>query len=85
MTNQQMELGFGGVKLVASRRERRMTRAQWWFSHMRQIVDRAMDWQAAPEPRPEQTWLPGTQRQVQVSACGIEISQAGFMSQAEPN
>ena len=26
MTNQQMELGFGGVRLVASRRERRMTR-----------------------------------------------------------
>ena len=86
-----MELGFGGVKLARlTRRDRRMTRAQWWFAHMRQIVDHAMDWQAAPEPRPEQTWLPGTQRQVQVSACGIESSQAGFMSrafipQAEPN
>lgn len=68
MTNQQMELGFGGVKLAGlTRRERRMTRAQWWFAHMRQIVDHAMDWQAAPEPRPEQTWLPGTQRQVQIS------------------
>ena len=68
MTNQQMELGFGGAKLAGQiRRERHMTRAQWWFAHMRQIVDRAMDWQASGEPRPEQTWLPGTQRQAQVS------------------
>src|SRR5437667_2568024 len=41
MTNQQMELGFGGVKIAGlTRRERRMTRAQWWFAHMRHIVDR---------------------------------------------
>lgn len=68
MTNQQMELGFGGVTFagLATRRERRMTRAQWWFTHMRQIVDRAMDWEAVGEPRPEQTWLPGTQRRAQV-------------------
>ena len=69
MTNQQMELGFGTVKLAGlTRRQRRMTRAQWWFTHMRRIVDRAMDWQAAAEPRPEQTWLPGTQRRAQVYA-----------------
>ena len=68
MTDQQLELGFGEIKIVAqvTRRERRITRAAWWFDHMRQIVDRAMDWQAAGEPRPEQTWLPGTQRQVRI-------------------
>lgn len=68
MTNQQMELGFSGQKLLtrSGRRERRMTRAKWWFTNMRQIVDRAMDWQAAAEPRPEQTWLPGANRQVRV-------------------
>lgn len=68
MTNQQMELGFGGQKRLgrSGRRERRMTRAKWWFTNMRQIVDRAMDWQAAAEPRPEQTWLPGANRQVRV-------------------
>jgi hypothetical protein len=67
MTNQQMELGFGTTTLaVRTRRERRMTRARWWFAHMRQIVDRAMDWEAAGKGRPEQTWLPGTQRRAQV-------------------
>jgi hypothetical protein len=68
MTNQQMELGFGGGKLVLqpSRRERRVKRGAWWFAHMRRIVDRALDWEAAAEARPEQTWLPGTQRQVSI-------------------
>ena len=68
MTNEQMELGFGGVKIAGlTRSQRRLTRAQWWFAHMRRIVDRAMDWPAAAEPRPEQIWLPGTQRGAQIS------------------
>ncbi len=68
MTNKQMELGFAGTTIVktTNRRERRITRGAWWFSHMRQIVDRAMDWPAAGEPRPEQIWLPGSNRQVRV-------------------
>ena len=68
MTNEQMELGFGGAPQLTglTRRERRIRRAQWWFAHMRQIVDRALDWEAARPPRPEQTWLPGTHRQAQV-------------------
>jgi len=68
MTNQQMELGIGGAEpmVAGTRRQRRMTRAAWWFAHMRQIVDRAMDWTPVGEPRPEQTWLPGTQRQARV-------------------
>jgi hypothetical protein len=68
MKNEQMELGLNGERAAVRtcRRERRITRATWWFSHMRQIVERATDWPAAPEPRPEQIWMPGTQRQVQV-------------------
>jgi len=68
MSNEQMELGFGGTKIVAvtNRRERRISRGAWWFGHMRQIVDRAMDWPATGEPRPEQIWLPGARRQVRV-------------------
>jgi hypothetical protein len=64
----QMELGFGRTLPLArdSRRERRSGRGAWWFSHMRRIVDRAMDWPAASEPRPEQIWLPGANRQVRV-------------------
>jgi len=68
MTDQQLELGFGAIKTNgrASGRERRISRGTWWFAHMRQIVDRAMDWPAAGEPRPEQIWLPGSTRQVRV-------------------
>jgi hypothetical protein len=66
MNNQQMELGLGGNKIVLrpGRHERRSTRGAWWFAHMRQIVDRAMDWPSPGEPRPEQVWLPGANRQV---------------------
>jgi hypothetical protein len=68
MANEQMELGLGGARLVAQGgpREGKIQRAAWWFAQMRQIVDRAMDWEPAREPRPEQIWLPGTQRQVRV-------------------
>jgi hypothetical protein len=67
MKNEQMELGFSGAKpVIMARREGRIQRAAWWFAQMRQVVDRAMDWQPVGEPRPEQTWLPSTNRQVQV-------------------
>jgi hypothetical protein len=29
-------------------------------------VERAMDWEAAGEPRPEQIWIPGANREVKV-------------------
>ena len=66
MTDQQLELGFGETRAVAqlSQRERRISRSAWWFAHMRRIVDRAMDWNAEGKLHPEQTWLPGVQRQV---------------------
>ena len=68
MINEQLELGFGPrqPRVPAGRRERRITRAQWWFAHMRQIVDRAFDWESAREARPEQVWFPGAQHQVEV-------------------
>ncbi len=53
MTNQQMELGFGGGRMQrpTTRRQRRLERAAWWFAQMRQAVDRALDWQAmSPGP-----------------------------------
>jgi hypothetical protein len=63
-----MELGFANGSRLRSvtRRQRRLQRAAWWFSQMRQAVDRALDWQGAPSPRPEQTWLPGTRREARV-------------------
>jgi hypothetical protein len=33
---------------------------------MRDIVEQAMDWSATTEPRPEQIWMPGANREVKV-------------------
>ena len=54
-----MELGLNAAKPQAAPRrpQNRSTRAAWWFAQMRQIVSQAVDWDAAPEPRPEQSWL----------------------------
>ncbi len=71
MTDGQLELGFGGGAMAVrlTRRERHISRAGWWFAQMRQLADRAMDWEPAPAgagPRPEQVWFPVAQRRVQV-------------------
>ena len=68
MTNEQLELGLDGAKRVTApqRREGRVSRAAWWFTQMRRMVGAAIDWEAAPDPRPEQTWLPGTQQRVRI-------------------
>ena len=65
MTNAQMELSFANARHAAapmSRRQRRLSRANWWFGQMRQVVDRAFDWQSAPLPRPEQIYFSDSQR-----------------------
>ena len=65
MFDTQMEMSFeaGGVRF--SQRQRRVPRAQWWFQRMRQVVDRAIDWQSVPQCRPEQMWFANTYRQPQ--------------------
>jgi len=65
-TNEQLELGFGGIKISPTRPEGRIARANWWFAQMRDAVGRAMDWSATAEPRPEQIWIPGAHREVNV-------------------
>jgi hypothetical protein len=67
-TNEQLELGFNGIKLLASgaQPEGRISRATWWFAQMREVVERAMDWNTAGVPRPEQIWIPGATREVKV-------------------
>jgi hypothetical protein len=54
-TNEQMELVLGKAKACNSprRTQRRMSRANWWFQQMREIVDKAVDWQPARPARPE--------------------------------
>ena len=65
-TNEQLELGFHGVEIrpATPPREGRIARANWWFGQMRDIVERAME--TAGEPRPEQIWIPGATREVEV-------------------
>ncbi len=64
MFNGQLELTLeSGNRCVSSlRRQRRLTRAQWWFERMRQVVALAVDRQL-PAPRPEQMVFAGTHRQ----------------------
>ena len=66
-TDKQLELGFNGLPPRATAgREGHIARANWWFARMRAIVESAMDWNAAAEPRPEQIWMPGANREVKV-------------------
>ena len=67
-TNEQLELGFNGIKprLNGARRKNCIARAGWWFTQMREIVEQAMDWQIASQSPPEQIWIPGTSREVKV-------------------
>jgi hypothetical protein len=70
MTDTQLELSLGASRMTQSPRTNRSSSpftARWWFNQMHQIVDRAFDWQPAPPARPEQTWFPGTHRQVRVT------------------
>ena len=59
MNKQQIELTFDASCHFkpAIRRQRRPSRAQWWFNQMRAVVDKAFDWQPAPPARPEQIYL----------------------------
>jgi len=67
-TNEQLELGFNGIKprAHAARREGRIARANWWFAKMRETVADAMDWQTQVHARPEQIWIPGANREVKI-------------------
>jgi hypothetical protein len=70
-TNEQLELGFNGIKprANATRREERIARANWWFAKMREAVAGAMDWQSESRhggTRPEQIWIPGANREIKV-------------------
>jgi hypothetical protein len=68
-TDNQLELGFNaGLRPPPGpgRREGRIARAAWWFAQMRDVVERAMDWETAGVPRPEHIWIPGSVREVKI-------------------
>ena len=62
MFDAQLEMSFGTMPAPVGKTQRRASRAQWWFALMRQVVDRAMDWQPIPPGRPEQIWFPEPRR-----------------------
>src|SRR5689334_14122417 len=53
LTQRQMELELASARGCphAARRQHRASRANWWFNQMRELVDRAFDYEPAPEPR----------------------------------
>jgi hypothetical protein len=62
MNNTQLELSFGTARARTLPRPNTPTsirNPRWWFERMRQMVDRALDWQPAPQPRPEQIVFSG--------------------------
>jgi hypothetical protein len=71
MNNAQLELSLGchrATQLPRSNRQPSAFTSRWWFERMRQIADRAFDWQPTPPPRPEQIWFRGTHRQVSLNS-----------------
>ena len=66
-TNEQLELGFNGTQCrIYGRPRTRVTRAQWWFAKMRAAVKDAVNWQNETPPCPEQIWMPGANRSVEI-------------------
>lgn len=65
-TTQQLELGFSAIqpRIFSRRREQRVARAKWWFAKMHEAVRNA--WQEQTQPRPEQIFLAGVQREIHV-------------------
>ncbi len=59
INRQQLELGLAGEPGSRGKlsKPRRMTRARWWFSQMRQIVDQAREWPLASVPEDPQFHL----------------------------
>ena len=59
MNKEQLEINLNGLNdcRLPLRRQRRLTRARWWFSQMHAVVDRALDWKPAPPGRPDQTYI----------------------------
>ena len=60
MKRQQLELGFDDrtrFTPTVVNRQRRLSRAQWWFAQMHRVVDAAVEWRPTPPARPHQQHL----------------------------
>jgi hypothetical protein len=60
MNNQQLEIRLptAACRRPGNYRQRRVSRARWWFSQMRRVVDEAAEWTSSPVGPQEQTRLP---------------------------
>ena len=60
MNNQQLEISLQATacRRSGNYRQRRVSRARWWFGQMRRVVDQAIDWAPAPVVSSEQSKLP---------------------------
>ena len=58
--DQQLEIGFKAQACHRrqNRRSSRLSRARWWFSQMRRVVDDAIEWRPVPSVPPQQIHLP---------------------------
>jgi hypothetical protein len=55
---EQMELSLESRALRMRRRAKKPSRrARWWFSQMRTVVDRAIDWNPQPTPPAHQVYF----------------------------
>jgi hypothetical protein len=68
MDKQQLELSLANGRnyRTTTRRQKRQSRAGWWFERMRQVVDRAFDWETV-QPRPQQICFPHAHREILLS------------------
>jgi hypothetical protein len=59
MNNQQLEITLQApaCRRPGNYRQRRVSRARWWFGQMRRVVDQAIEGAPSPAIRPEQTKL----------------------------
>ncbi len=78
MIDAQLELSLEAQQNRFSRNGARRPAAntrRWWFERMREIVDRARDWEPAPAPRPEQTSFGTLYRQATIGP--VAMATAG--------
>ena len=61
--NTQLELSLKAMRIQPPihRQSGRVARGRWWFSQMRQAVEKAVDWPEG-ENGAQQIWLAGTDR-----------------------
>jgi len=66
ITQKQLELSLAGAQSCprATSSQRRVNRANWWFDQMRQVVDRAFEWEPTPRFQARQILLGAAEERI---------------------